>query len=237
MNKRNRLTLNNVDINFAKRYYINMLNKWLKLCWNGRITFSFFFIAGSQIEAHGRITTERCHRSGHTPSNPNANLDVGGEFGTTALRTISLEVLHGIVAKWRIAKSEGTSNLANSLLHFSLFFFFLFIYLIWFYASVECIICRRWQAKHSTFNLCVAASAAQQAHIFDRKICCDIFSYLFAVSSTALTMESATPVDIWSWNFSLYWTRIASPFHIFFFLLVVLLDSPFAVGRTCVPDI
>lgn len=180
MNKRNRLTLNNVDINFAKRYYINMLNKWLKLCWNGRITFSFFFIAGSQIEAHGRITTERCHRSGHTPSNPNANLDVGGEFGTTALRTISLEVLHGIVAKWRIAKSEGTSNLANSLLHFSLFFFFYLF--IWFDSMLALSVSSAAVGRPNTRrSICVWRHLLHSKHIFSTGKFVAIFFRIFSL--------------------------------------------------------
>lgn len=64
-------------------------------------------LAGSQIKTYGRTATECCYGSGHTPSDPVADTAVGGKSGTSALWTISPEVLHGFPAEWWASQSKG----------------------------------------------------------------------------------------------------------------------------------
>lgn len=69
--------------------------------------FPSFLSIGSQTEEYGWIATECCYRPRYATSNTNTNPDVGGKLRAFALWAIPFALLHGIVTRWRIAKSQG----------------------------------------------------------------------------------------------------------------------------------
>ena len=62
----------------------------------------------SKAETHGRIANLGGEQWGAQRSNSCSNPALGRHLGAHALRTIQAQVLHGIIAKWRASKSQGT---------------------------------------------------------------------------------------------------------------------------------
>ena len=62
----------------------------------------------SKAETHGRIANLSGEQWGAQRSNSCSNPALGRHLGAHALRTIQAQVLHGIIAKWRASKSQGT---------------------------------------------------------------------------------------------------------------------------------
>lgn len=65
------------------------------------------FFSGLQAETHGRDAAIRCGRFGSETTARQPSGPVGGKPGTTALRAIPVEMLHGELTERRTTQPEG----------------------------------------------------------------------------------------------------------------------------------